>query len=257
MDSETKKCNVCQEVKLKSIYFKSRHLSCKDCLNKKRNKKRLEKNGYRHINSNLVDSQTKMCKYCKNVHPVDNFRKNRLKCKDCEKQNGREYRKSNVGKLKSKQWLADNSDKMKSLQRDWHQNNKRHVNLRNQQRLEKDPILKLLKNYRRRLNMIIKKNARTLKYIDCSQEFLHEYITYYLKYMDSLTIDNYGGTWHIDHVIPIATFDLNVKENMWCLKWYNLAPLASERNLSKNKSIDKTQLQNHLCILKKFINEKK
>ena len=53
------------------------------------------------------------CPYCNKIYIKTNFRVNRLKCKDCERMDGRNYRKSNYGKKKSKEWLNNNSERMK------------------------------------------------------------------------------------------------------------------------------------------------
>lgn len=246
-------CNICNLSKNKEE-FKGRHKSCKLCRNKKRRESRLKNDTYRLKNEELIVKNEKLCKYCNKIHSIDNFRKNRLKCIDCEKLDGKSYRKSDIGKQKSNDWINKNTEHYKKLQSDWYQNNKSTINQKNKLKLDSDPIFKLLKNYRRRLNLIIKKEAKTLNYLNCSKDFLLNYINYYLESNDELTLNNYGTVWHIDHVIPISKLDLNNKKNYWCLEWFNLAPLKSEENLKKNNNIDKLQIKQHLDKLKEFIN---
>jgi hypothetical protein len=54
--------------------------------------------------------------------------------------------------------------------------------------------------------------------------------------LPGMTLDNYGrGGWHVDHIIPLAMFDLTDPEQFkaaWALT--NLRPLWAKDNLAKN-----------------------
>ena len=66
---------------------------------------------------------TKMlCSYCNLSKEYDEFRKGRLKCRSCEKEDGRKYYTEH--KEKRKKWAHENKAKMKELQSNWYQNNK-------------------------------------------------------------------------------------------------------------------------------------
>lgn len=55
-----------------------------------------------------------------------------------------------------------------------------------------------------------------------------------------MTMENYGRMWHIDHVMPCSSFDLdNMKE---CFNWKNMRPFKKEKNLKKSSKIDKYQI---------------
>lgn len=51
--------------------------------------------------------------------------------------------------------------------------------------------------------------------------------------------DNYNHeTWHIDHIIPCAAFDLtNPIHQRICFNWRNLQPLWGNENISKHDSL--------------------
>jgi hypothetical protein len=41
-------------------------------------------------------------------------------------------------------------------------------------------------------------------------------------------------TWHVDHIIPCALFDLtNFEQQKQCFHYSNLTPLLAKKNLSK------------------------
>ena len=54
-----------------------------------------------------------------------------------------------------------------------------------------------------------------------------------------MSLENYGSVWHIDHVIPCASFNfLNEKEMKKCFNWINLRPMYASENISKGNKID-------------------
>ena len=53
--------------------------------------------------------------------------------------------------------------------------------------------------------------------------------------------DNHGE-WHIDHHIPIASFNLLKEEEQKCFHYTNLKPLWAKDNLSKGKKVPKKSI---------------
>lgn len=102
-----KTCNQCSETKDISEFIKNRNI-CKVCNNNKRKHKyksdeehrkqliqyateyKIQKKEERHKRQGLLQEiigiNNKKCKYCFEIKPDDRFRKNRLKCKDCERE---------------------------------------------------------------------------------------------------------------------------------------------------------------------------
>lgn len=79
------------------------------------------------------------------------------------------------------------------------------------------------------------KQSKTMYYIGCSIEELWLYLE--SKFQQGMTRENYGE-WHVDHIIPISSFDFTTDtENTLkkCWHYTNLQPLWAEDNLSKGK----------------------
>ena len=105
-DDYEKKCNVCEEMKIISLFIKNRNV-CKTCNNNKRvekyksdtthrekiilqssvfkKNKTKERQELRLIKQLEIGLDNKQCKYCLQIKHTSRFRHNRLKCKDCER----------------------------------------------------------------------------------------------------------------------------------------------------------------------------
>ena len=205
--------------------------------------------------TNLTDNY-KTCKYCNEKYPTSNFRHNRLKCRECEKLDGRNYRKSDHGKKKSLEWVTNNPQRMSELQAKWHQNNKQQIYEKINNRKKTDSAYKFMLLQRSRIrNAIKRKQKRTVEYLGCNGEDFVDWMKYLFN--DSQTLENHGSEWHIDHVIPISNFNIEQEnEVLLCLNWRNTAPLSVEENLSKNKNIVSSQVEFHLQKLISYHKEK-
>jgi hypothetical protein len=70
--------------------------------------------------------------------------------------------------------------------------------------------------------------------------------------------ENYGCSWHMDHVIPISLFDKNnVKDVSICFHWTNYQPLNSNENMSKKNKIVLHHKMNSIINVHRFINKYK
>ena len=92
-------------------------------------------------------------------------------------------------------------------------------------------------NLRTRISDLIRKN-KTFKY-----KQMHDLLgcdkNYFIKYLESMFSDemsweNYGTFWHVDHIIPMFTFDLFKEEDIRkCCHYTNLRPMKASDNLSR------------------------
>jgi hypothetical protein len=79
----------------------------------------------------------------------------------------------------------------------------------------------------------IKKTVSFSKSIGKKSEALKEYLE--SKFLPGMTWENYGiDGWHIDHIRPCSSFDLNNPEELKKINHYsNLQPLWAKDNLAK------------------------
>jgi hypothetical protein len=122
----------------------------------------------------------------------------------------------------SKAWREKNKDSIKEWNRIYTAN-----------RYKTDPVFALKINQRSRVRAILKSNksAKTNELLGCTFEELKEHIQ--RQFVDGMSWDNMGE-WHIDHIVPLAAFDLTKEENQKLAFHYtNLQPLWAIDNLKK------------------------
>ena len=102
------------------------------------------------------------------------------------------------------------------------------------QKRESDPVFRMMENIRRRIQLAYKnhyKSKSTMELLGCTGEELAQHLE--KQFQEGMTHENHGE-WHIDHIKPIASFDLsNPKEAEECFHYTNLQPLWAEDNLKK------------------------
>ena len=190
------------------------------------------------------NSIKKVCSVCEENMSIDNFYfakqkgKFRSMCKICSKKKKREYYEKNKNKIIKKATLYQI------------------------ERSKTDIKYKLERRMRDRLYHAFKsqssiKRERTMKYIGCSKEFLKEWIEFQLNKCENMTFENYGVVWHIDHVKPCSSFDLDKEEEIYnCFSWKNLRPLLAIENLQKSKKILNTEIEIHSLLVNQFLEER-
>ncbi len=197
----------------------------------------------------LYDISGKNCCKCKEWKPLERYNKCsshwdglKVTCMDCYY----EYRKKNKDRITeyNKKYWVETKDEQTEKHREWKEKNKQYVNeyQRKYQRIwekfqrETNPQYKITKNLRCRLysalkQQNIKKTQRTLDLIDCSIDFLKQWLE--SKFKDGMSWENYGK-WHIDHIKPCAKFNLTYhEEQKKCFNYKNLQPLWASENISK------------------------
>jgi hypothetical protein len=144
-----------------------------------------------------------------------------------------EWRENKKEHLKEyqKKWREDNRDKLRKTKRDYEKNRK-----------DSDPLYKLVANFRTAIWTVLKESNvdKYGHYFDVLQYSPEELINHLEKqFKDDMTWDNYG-IWHVDHKLPITSF--NIQEmgdeefmKCWCLD--NLQPMWGEENIRKSNKV--------------------
>lgn len=85
--------------------------------------------------------------------------------------------------------------------------------------------------------------TRTFDYLGCDYDFARTYLE--ARWLSGMTWENYGSAWHIDHVLPLATFDLTKeRERKKAMHFTNLQPLWGPDNRKKwAKTPQQTELR--------------
>ena len=196
-----KKCNKCQKLKNTSDFYK--HPANKDRLF--------------HICKDCLKS------YVKNYKKSDKYKKYSKEYKNTEKYKEyyRKYRKTE--KVKQKYREYEKSPEHRKRRRVYE--NDKNSN---------DIQYRLAKLLRTRLRLAIKGNFRggsAVKNLGCSISELKTYIEN--KFQPGMAWNNHGE-WHIDHIKPLASFDLTKQnEILIAIHYSNLQPLWAEDNLKK------------------------
>jgi hypothetical protein len=202
-------------------------------------------------------NKTKICLGCNIEKTLDNFyahKKQKFgvksKCKKCESKISKEYRQNNSEKIKEqrikykqyhKEYYQSNSDIIKTRVKNWQLERKEELNeywrtYRNK-RHQTDLIFSIKNNLRCRINSSIKNNSKLSTSIDLLGCSIEEYKLYLEKQFDeNMSWENWGTYWEIDHIKPLCTFDLSLKENqLLAFNYQNTQPLEKIKNRTKSK----------------------
>ena len=166
----------------------------------------------------------------------------------------------NIGgkKVADKKWRDNNKEKLSKKHKLWYENNKNKWNdyikeyrknnvdkirqiKRDYERNRKasDPLYKLITNFRTAIWTVLKESNvdKYGHYFDILQYTPEELINHLEKqFKDDMTWENYG-VWHVDHKLPITSFDIQEmgdEEFMRCWRLDNLQPLWGEENIRKS-----------------------
>ena len=152
-------------------------------------------------------------------------------------------RKSRLNRLeKSKQecknWREKNKEKIVVYNNEYAKNNRTSINQKrssnNKKKRKTNPIFNLQSRERVRIWEALRgkrKTARSTNLLGCSYEFLKEYIE--SLFIDGMSWENISE-WHVDHIRPLASFDLNdIEQQKIAFNYKNLQPLWAKDNMEK------------------------
>lgn len=85
------------------------------------------------------------------------------------------------------------------------------------------------------------KSGKIAEMVGCDVKHLLKHLE--SKFTSKMSWDNYGTYWHVDHIIPISSFDLT--DPYQCKQanhWTNLQPLEAKQNIAKSNKIVEPQM---------------
>lgn len=206
-----------------------------------------------------MSQDTKICARCGEAKPVDAFgkaveRKGGRKpyCKPCHNACNKESRERNpeTSKLSSEQWRIANPEKARERQRKWREANRERFTgmvmdwrKRNPEKVRAadearklTPEWRLKRSISSRLRLLLRDKAgrRTVDLIGYTAADLRSHLE--RQFQPGMTWDNYGE-WHVDHIVPVASFTFTSIEDpeikrAWSLP--NLRPLWAQENMRKH-----------------------
>tara|TARA_R100001463_G_scaffold47210_8_gene96037 strand:+ start:1019 stop:1819 length:801 start_codon:yes stop_codon:yes gene_type:complete len=101
------------------------------------------------------------------------------------------------------------------------------------------PSVRMIMSLRQRLYGMVKhgRDCSSLELFGTTREGIKRHLE--SQFTDGMTWDNYGyDGWHIDHVLPCASFDLtDPRQQRICFNYQNLRPLWAFDNRSKSAKI--------------------
>ena len=169
----------------------------------------------------------------------------------------------NIGgkKVADKKWRDSNKEYMSNKSKTWYEQNKEHRKQYLKEYREKnidrirevkrtyektkkanDPIYKLINNFRTAIYQVLKENnvKKNGHYFDILKYSPDDLINHLeSKFTDKMNWENYGE-WHVDHILPISSFDIKEigdGEFMRCWELKNLQPLWGDENIKKSNKI--------------------
>jgi hypothetical protein len=141
------------------------------------------------------------------------------------------YRKKNKEKINQggKEWYYKNKEKVRARQRIY-------------ERIRRNTLhFKIKDNMRKRIKTALKKDngkktKRTMKLVGCTVEQLKQHIEKQFK--PGMSWEQ-RDSFHIDHIIPCASFDLTkLSEQKKCFHYTNLQPLYPIENIKKGAKLN-------------------
>lgn len=198
--------------------------------------------------------EEKKCKKCNEVKLLIEFGKHARRkdgidtyCKKCKIVMSRKYQAENkekvkhIKKISDSKWYDSNKDKKLATNKKWKEDNIDHnrkwYREYKSNRQKNDVNFKLISNIRTRLWYAIKDNYKSgsaVRDLDCTIPEFKSHIE--SLFQEGMAWENWSlHGWHIDHIVPLSTFDLSNREELLKACHYtNLQPLWAKDNLSKS-----------------------
>lgn len=196
---------------------------------------------------------TKRCTKCGVEQDLSCFSKSKTRadgraaiCKSCKAKYGREYRAANKERAAKSagDYYAKNKEKIAAKKALYRAKNREKIRTARRAYLEKrrkeDAGFRLRGNLSSRLHNVLKSTYKyaTTAMLGCTKTELMDHLE--SMFDGDMTWENYGlGGWEVDHIKPLAKFDLTDEEQLkQACHYTNLQPLWAFDNRSKGASYE-------------------
>lgn len=202
-----------------------------------------------HCSGPIINNQ-RCCSNCKTYKPMNYYKKNSGQCRTCRNIKAVIYNSN--PKIRKKLIEKANTSKAIAKRKLYLLNNEQQLKInraiRHKERMKNDINYRIKMSIRGRINKILdklqlNKPLSIVESLNCEQKELMKHIESFF-YPHPITNEqmswkNYGlKGWHIDHIIPLASFNLSNKEEyLKACHYTNLQPLWAIDNLKKGKKI--------------------
>jgi hypothetical protein len=193
------------------------------------------------------DGHNASCKACRSNYDTQRKEQRKKYNEDYYKNNGgRQYSRDYYHKNQehrrqySRDYYKKNREARLQYSKDYSKNNRKAINEYIKNKSDKDINFKLNRRIRATINTEINRNRnkntksyKTLELLGCSISEARSYLE--SKFLEGMSWDNHGlKGWHIDHIKPLASFDLTDPEQQkQAFHYTNLQPLWWRENLQK------------------------
>jgi len=188
------------------------------------------------------------CSQCNQSKPFEDYFKVNgraiARCKPCHYSRKREKLDADPELRKAareavQRWKKANPERAREQARravaKWQQNHpERAKEIRRgvRKRESADPINRIKRSLRKRMSDLLKGKQCRDKYLGCNRGQLRSHLQ--AQFKRRMTWENYGTHWHVDHIIPLAAFNLqDEQQRRIACNWQNLRPLEATRNIAK------------------------
>lgn len=155
--------------------------------------------------------------------------------------NAKQKKRYNLNKktinLYSKDYYKKHTNELRKYNKNYNKAHLQEKAIYRKNRIANDTNFKVASNIRSRISNACKDNYKTgssVRDLGCSISEFKIYIEQ--KFQPGMSWENYGlYVWHLDHIIPLSSFDLSNREQfLKACHYTNYQPLWAKDNLSKN-----------------------
>jgi len=197
---------------------------------------------YRKINADKLNTLAKDYYIKNSLGRLEYGKKYYIENKEDKLKYQNKYGKVNSERISnySKGYRKENEDKIRKDKKKYFEKNRIIIYAKRKQRLQVDLNFKLAANLRSRISMAVSskaglKSGSAVQDLGCSIEEFKIYIQ--KLFQENMAWENYGE-WHLDHIFPLASFDLTDREQfLVACNYVNYQPLWAIDNLKKGARI--------------------